>query len=90
MPNTAKIGTLFQFQLNCLKRKTYFSSEENLVETEIVFKVLMQKMGIQKYKPNDWRLFIDPSKRSLKYALLHNENEYGSIFVGHSTSMKGE
>lgn len=47
-------------------------------------------MGLEKYKPNDWRLFIDSSKRSLKCVLLHNGNKYGSVPIGHSTAIKEE
>ena len=42
-------------------------------------------MGIPEYGCQGWRLFIDSSKRSLKYVLLHNENQYASISIGHST-----
>ena len=34
------------------------------------------------------RLFIDSSKRSLKYVLLHNRNIYGCIPIGQSVIMK--
>ena len=47
-------------------------------------------MGLPEYTPDDWRLFIDSSKRSLKCVLLHNGNKYGSIPIGHSTTMKEE
>ena len=39
------------------------------------------------------RLFIDSSKRSLMWVLLHNRNmygQYGSIPIGHSVTMKEE
>jgi hypothetical protein len=42
----------------------------------------MQKFGVQ-YKINEWRHFIDSSKRSLKAVLLHNGN-YASLPIGHS------
>lgn len=35
---------------------------------------LMRHFNNKKYKPEDWRLFIDVSKRNLKVALLHNDN----------------
>ena len=69
--------------------RPYFSSKEQVVYCYNV-QGIMQKMGLQKYKPSDWRLFIDSNKRSLKCAQLHNRNEYGSIPIGHSTSMKEE
>ncbi|EEZ99611.2 hypothetical protein TcasGA2_TC002128 [Tribolium castaneum] len=33
-------------------------------------------MGISNYQANEWRLFIDISKRSLKCVLLHNGNKH--------------
>ena len=45
-------------------------------------------MGLPAYRSNDWRLFIDSSKRSLKCVLLHNGNQYGSIPIGHSVTIK--
>ena len=35
------------------------------------------------YKPKEWRLFIDSSKRSLKAVLLHNTNVYAAIPIGY-------
>ena len=46
------------------------------------------KLGIVHYEVNSWRLFIDSSKRSLKCVLLHNTNEYASIPIDHSTTLK--
>ena len=46
------------------------------------------KLCVTEYSPADWRLFIDSSKRSLKCALLHITNVYGSITIGHSTTLK--
>lgn len=48
---------------------------------------LMQKFEID-YNPNDWRLFIDSSKTSLKVVLLHNGNRYAPIPIGHSVHLK--
>ena len=49
---------------------------------------LLECLGIEIYDPNQWRLFIDSSKRSLKCVLLHNGNKYGSVPLAHSTTMK--
>ena len=49
---------------------------------------LLECLGIKIYDPNQWRLFIDSSKRSLKCVLLHNGNKYGSVPLAHSTTMK--
>ena len=47
-------------------------------------------MDLPHCKPEEWRLFIDSSKRSLKCVLLHNENLFGSIPIGHSVIQKEE
>ena len=49
---------------------------------------VLKKLGVTQYDPNDWQLFIDSCKRSLKCVLLHNGNEFGSIPFGHSTTLK--
>ena len=49
---------------------------------------LLLKLGLPAYDSNSWRLFIDGSKCSLKCVLLHNTYEYGSILIGHSTTLK--
>jgi len=48
---------------------------------------LMEKLGIT-YNPENWRLFIDSSKTSLKAVLLHNTNKYASIPIAHSVYLK--
>lgn len=40
------------------------------------------------HRTEEWRLFIDGSKESLKAVLLHNGNEKPAIPVAHSVSMK--
>ena len=49
---------------------------------------LLVGMGVPQYDPNEWRLFIDSSKKSLKCVLLHNENFFGAICFGHSVYLK--
>ena len=60
----------------------YFHSDSQLVYCNDI-KGLLLYMGLPAYNPEDWRLFIDISKRSLKCVLLHNGNKYGSIPIGH-------
>jgi len=48
---------------------------------------LMNALGI-KHDPQEYRLFIDSSKLSLKAVLLHNGNQHPSIPVGHAVHMK--
>ena len=40
------------------------------------------------YKPAEWRLSIDSSKRSLKCFLQHNGNTFAFIPIGYSVQMK--
>ena len=65
----------------------YFSLKSSLVYCHDIEGLLLQ-LGITQYQPNEWRLFIDSSKRSLKCVLLHNGNRYASIPVGHSVTLK--
>lgn len=48
---------------------------------------LMAKMGIE-YNADDWRLFIDSSKNSLKAVLLHYTNKQPSVPIAYSTKTK--
>ncbi|GFU96801.1 uncharacterized protein TNCV_4626181 [Trichonephila clavipes] len=45
-------------------------------------------MGLKKYQPSDWHLFIDISKGSLKCVLHNNGNKYGSIPIAHTVTLK--
>ena len=65
----------------------YFTQEKDVVFCNNVEGVL-KKLGDTQYDPNDWRIFIDSCKRSLKCVLLHNGNDFGSIPLGHSTTLK--
>jgi hypothetical protein len=67
----------------------FFTCENKLVHCHDIVG-LLKAMGLNEYQSNDWRLFIDSSKRSLKCVLLHNGNKYGSIPLAHSTAMKEE
>jgi len=58
----------------------FFRKEDDLVFCYDVDD-LMNALGI-KYDPQEWRLFIDSSKRSLKAVLLHNGNQHPFIPVG--------
>ena len=46
------------------------------------------EMGVSRYKPQEWRFFIDSSERSLKCVLLHKRNKCASLPIGHSTKLK--
>ena len=47
---------------------------------------VMQEFGYS-HRPEEWRLFIDSSKLSLKAVLLHNENMLPSISIGYAAHM---
>ena len=64
----------------------YFKQYEKIVCNDL--ELLIMELGIVHYEANSWRLFNDSSKRSLKCAMLHNTNEYASIPIGHSTTLK--
>ena len=65
----------------------YFKEDDSFVYCHDVMSVLLA-LGLPEYKPKDWRMFIDSSKRSFKCVLLHNGNEYASIPIGHSVYAK--
>lgn len=65
----------------------FFSEEKDLVYCADIAQLLL-KLGVPQYEPKDWRLFIDSSKRSLKCVLLHNGNQFASIPLAHSTTLK--
>jgi len=64
----------------------FFKQEDDLVYCHDIGS-LINEFGIE-YKKEDWRLFIDSSKTSLKGVLLHNGNIYASLPVAHSVHMK--
>ena len=49
---------------------------------------LLVVMDGPQYDPNEWRLFMDSSKKSLKCVLFHNGNFLGAIPIGHSVYLK--
>ncbi|XP_076799763.1 uncharacterized protein LOC143444861 [Clavelina lepadiformis] len=69
--------------------RPYFSQQDELVYCKDIEGLLL-KMGVPQYRPQEWRLFKDSSKRSLKCVLLHNGNSYASLPIGHSTKLKEE
>ena len=64
----------------------YFTFEDGLAFCNDIHHLL--DLGLREYKPEEWRLFIDISKRSLKCVLLHDGNKFGSIPIGHSVTLK--
>ena len=86
-----KAGTSVSFYRNREENlRKYFQSDSQLVYCADVERLLLA-MGLSAYCLNDWRLFIDSSKRSFKCVsilVIHNDNQYGSIPIGHSVTLK--
>jgi hypothetical protein len=47
----------------------------------------MEVLGYE-FNPDQWRLFNDSSKVSLKVVLLHNGNGFPSVALAHAANMK--
>ena len=66
--------------------KDLFSQEDGVVFCNDVCSI-MEVLG-HGYNPDQWRLFIDSSKVSLKMVLLHSKNRFPSVPLAHAASMK--
>jgi len=66
--------------------KDFFSLEDGVVFCNDVCSV-MEVLG-HEYNPDQWRLFTDSSKLSLKVVLLHNRNRFPSVPLAHAANMK--
>jgi len=74
------------FLLGCHEEFTdFFSQEDGVVFCNDVCSV-MEVLGYE-YNPDQWRLFIDSSKVSLKVVLLHNGNRFPSVPLAHASNM---
>lgn len=65
----------------------FFTKENSLVychDTEGLVHLYKKYL----YNVNDWRLFTDSSKKSLKAVLLYNGNKYAVVHIGHSTELE--
>ena len=71
-------------------RKYFAISEDQTLVHCTDIQGLMNELKPNIYVPEEWRLFIDSSVRSLKAVLLHNGNTYASIPIAHSTKLKEE
>ena len=65
----------------------FFTMEDEFVYCNNV-QGLLSEMGLLEYNPDEWRLFIDSSKGSLKCVLLHNGNKFAYVPMGHSVIVK--
>ncbi|UYV62448.1 hypothetical protein LAZ67_2000628 [Cordylochernes scorpioides] len=64
----------------------FYSQENDLVFCNDVVS-LMEALG-HDHDTEEWRLFIDSSKISMKAVLLHNENKFPSVPIAHASNMK--
>ena len=65
----------------------YFTKENNFVFSNNVTTLLVA-MGLLQHKPDEWRLFIDSSKKSFKCVLLNNGDKFACVPVGHLVVLK--
>lgn len=75
-----------QFRKRHEKYSDFYSQQEEVCYCNDV-RGLLQELGSH-YDPEEWRLFIDSSKSSLKAVLLHNGNEKPSLPLVHATGLK--
>ena len=66
--------------------KDFLSQEVGVVFCNVVCSV-MEVHG-HEFNPDQWRLFIDSSKVSLKLVLLHNGHRYLSVPLAHAPNVK--
>ena len=85
--NMLALGTSFSWYRSREKEFVSFFSQEGDLAFCSDVPGLMACFKIE-YAPDEWRLFIDSSKRSLKAVLLHNGNKYASMPDGHSVHLK--
>ncbi|UYV81646.1 hypothetical protein LAZ67_20001789 [Cordylochernes scorpioides] len=64
----------------------FYSQENDLVYCNNVVS-LMEALG-HDHDTEEWRLFIDSSKISMKAVLLHNGNKFPSVPIAHASNMK--
>ncbi|GBL89043.1 hypothetical protein AVEN_255188-1 [Araneus ventricosus] len=74
------------FRTHHLLLESFYKKEESLVFCCDI-DGLLKELRIA-HQPNEWQLFIDASKLSLKAVLLNDVNELPSIPVGHAVYMK--
>lgn len=67
----------------------FFSSDNDIVYCNNIGGLLMI-LGLSRYKAEEWRLFIDSCKRSLKCVLLDSGNNHAAVPIAHSTKLKEE
>ena len=66
--------------------KDFFSQKDGIVFCNDVSSVM--KVPGHECIPDQWRLFTDSSKVSLKVVLLHNGNKFPFLPLAHAANMK--
>lgn len=74
------------FRSRCASFAQYFEMQNSVCVCRDVNGLMMQ-LGVQ-HNPQQWRLFIDSSKTSLKAVLLHNGNAFPSVPLAYAVDMK--
>ena len=65
----------------------FFTMENELVYCNNI-PGLLKEMGLPYYNSDEWRLFIDSSRRNLKCVLLHKGNKFACVPIGHLVVVK--
>ena len=84
LDDSAKVS---YFQKRDQSFATFFSEQKQFVYCHDI-PGLLRQLGVASYMPTKWRLFLDSSKQSLKCVLLHNDNLYGGVPVGHFVHLR--
>ena len=79
--------TNFSWYKHCKREYIHFFSCEHSLLYCVDVKGLIEKLGAV-CNPSGWRLFFDASKSSLKAVSLRNKNQFASVPLAYSTSMK--
>ena len=81
------LGTKFSFYRQRSKRSpNLFSTDNELCYCNDI-PILFESIGMN-YDPDDWRLFIDGFKASIKAVLLHHGKILPSVPIAYSTTLK--
>ena len=73
-------GTLITFyRKRLIQFLPYFTQERDIVYCNDIAG-LLRLLGVQQYDPQNWRLFTDSPKRSLKCGLLHKATYMDQFF----------
>ena len=65
----------------------FFTVKDDFVYCDTI-QGLLSEMGLPEYNPDEWRLFVDRSKWSLKCVLLCNDNQFACVPIEHFVIVK--